>query len=168
MFSPADYELAARVTGLPVPKTDAERAAAAPVVAQILREYNRALPAAPGFEDPNMRNMGATRSLNAPPNVTQPEVKIALERRLQAGVVDPDDMAEAAELAEMLTENPGLVDFLLELIQEAQMTSEASGEFLSQQRPMEYDMPNYGGQYSVLNAPNTTQVPASIRYQALS
>jgi hypothetical protein len=49
-----------------------------------------------------------------------------------------------------------------------QAQDEASGDVLSQQRPLEYDMPNYGGQYSVLNAPNSTQIPPSIRYQALS
>jgi len=36
MFSDSDYELAARVLGLPVPRTPAERAAATPMVATVL------------------------------------------------------------------------------------------------------------------------------------
>jgi hypothetical protein len=168
VFSPADYELAARLTGLPVPKTVAEKAAAAPIVAQVLREYSRALPSMPGYEDENMMSTSATRSLNAPPSVSQPEAKIQLERRLQAGVTDPDDIAEVMELSEMLTDNPEMVAMLIELLTDMQAENEASGDVLSQQRPLEYDMPNYGGQYSVLNAPNSTQIPPSIRYQALS
>jgi hypothetical protein len=57
---------------------------------------------------------------------------------------------------------------LIELLTDMQAENEASGDVLSQQRPLEYDTPNYGGQYSVLNAPNSTQIPPSIRYQALS
>lgn len=168
MFSPADYELAARLTGLPIPKTVAERAAAAPVVAQVLRDFNRMRPAVPGFEDRGVQNLGATRSLNAPPSVGQPEARIELERRLRAGVEDPDEMAEIAELAEILTGNPELVDLLLETISAMKMESEASGDYLSQQQPIEYDIPNYGGQYSVLNAPSNSQIPPSVQYQALS
>jgi hypothetical protein len=168
VFSPADYELAARITGLPIPKTAAERAAAAPVVAQVLREYSRALPPMPGYEDGQMMSTSATRSLNAPPSVAQPEAKNQLERRLQAGVSDPDDMAEVVELLGIVEENPEVVQMLIEILMDMQAQDEASGDVLSQQRPLEYDMPNYGGQYSVLNAPNSTQIPPSIRYQALS
>lgn len=168
MFSPADYELAARITGLPVPKTAAERATAAPVVAQVLREYSRALPSMPGYEDARMMSTSATRSLNAPPSVAQPEAKIQLERRLQAGVTDPDDMAEVMELVEILEESPEMVEVMLELLMDMQTQSETSSDMLSQQRPLEYDMPNYGSQYSVLNAPNSTQIPPSLRYQPLS
>lgn len=168
MFSPADYELAARITGLPIPKTAAERAAAAPVISQVLREYSRALPPMPGYEDRQMMSTSATRSLNAPPSVSQPEAKNQLERRLQAGVSDPDDMAEVVELLGIIEQNPEVVDMLIEILMDMQAQDEASGDVLSQQRPLEYDMPNYGGQYSVLNAPNSTQIPPSIRYQALS
>jgi hypothetical protein len=168
VFSPADYELAARITGLPVPKTVAERAAAAPIVAQVLREYSRALPPMPGFEDPNGMNMSATRSLNAPVDVSQPEAKNQLERRLQAGVTDPDEMSDVVELLGILQESPEAVDILIDLLQTIQMQGDASGDMLSQQRPLQYDMPNYGGQYSVLNAPNSTQIPPSIQYQSLS
>lgn len=168
MFSPADYELAARLTGLPVPKTTAEKAAAAPIVAQILREYSRALPTMPGYEDDRMMSMSATRSLNAPPSVSQPEARNQLEHRLQAGVTDPDDIAEVMEISEMLNNDPNMVALLIDLLTDMQTQSEASGDMLSQQRPLEYDTPNYGGQYSVLNAPNFTQIPASMRYQPLS
>jgi hypothetical protein len=168
VFSPADYELAARVTGLPVPKTAAEKAAAAPVVAQVLREYSRALPPMPGFEDEGVMNTSATRSLNRQPDVSQPEAKNQLERRLRAGVTDPDDVAEVMELADMLTNDPALVEMLLEILTTIQTQDDASGDFLSQQEPLEYDTPGYGGQYSVLNAPSSSQIPPSMRYQPLS
>jgi len=42
-----------------------------------------------------------------------------------------------------------------------------AGEYLSRQRPLEYDLPNYGGQYSVLNAPSSSTVPPSVMYQKL-
>jgi hypothetical protein len=72
------------------------------------------------------------------------------------------------EISEMLNNDPNMVSLLIELLTDMQTQSEASGDMLSQQRPLEYDTPNYGGQYSVLNAPNSTQIPASMRYQPLS
>ena len=167
MFSPADYELAARLTGLPVPRTPAEQAAAAPTVAAILRSYHRAPAAMPGFDGEQGMNTSATRSLNPMPDVAQPEAKIQLERRLQAGVEDPDDMAQVAELLMLIDENPQAVEELIMMLEAMNEDGDASAEYLSQQRPVEYDMPNYGGQYSMLNAPSSSSVPPSVRYQSL-
>ena len=47
MFSPSDYELAARVLGLPVPRTQAEMAAATPMTARVVRDFARGLPPVP-------------------------------------------------------------------------------------------------------------------------
>ena len=168
MFSPQDYEFAARVTGLPVPQTPAERAVAAPMVAQILRNFHRAAPPMPGHDDPSGMNTSATRSLNTYPNVRQPEAKVQLGRRLQAGVISPEDEAEVLSLIQIILNDPELTDAFLAFMENLDIESLQSGEYLSQQRPLEYDMPNFGGQYSVLNAPTNSSVPPSVAYQGLS
>lgn len=167
MFSPADYELAARLTGLPIPRTAAEQAAAAPIVSNILRSFGRAPAPMPGYDDPRGMSTSATRSLNTMPDVSQPEAKNQLERRLQAGVIDPDTLAEVADLMQIIEEDPGALDEIMDLILALKSDSLSSGEMLSNQRPLMYDSPNFGGQYSVLNAPSTSVIPPSIRYQAL-
>lgn len=106
MFSPQDYELAARILGLPVPITAAEQAAAAPMTAVVMRTFCQTLPPAPGMEDEHMMNMGATRSLNAPPDNTQPVYRNQLQHRLQAGVTDPHHEQEILELIDLITNNP--------------------------------------------------------------
>ena len=166
MFSPQDYELAARIVGLPCPQTPAERAAAAPMTAVILKNFYRAAPPMPGREVEGM-NTSPTRSLNAYPANTQPEARVQLNRRLQAGVVTEDDEQEVAELMMLIANNPELLAMFMDFVQNMNADAEYSGEFLSQQRPLEYDLPNYGGQYSVLNAPSSSTIPASIRYQEL-
>jgi hypothetical protein len=166
VFSPQDYELAARVLGLPVPQTPAERAAAAPLTATVIRNFYRAAPPVPGHEADGMYT-NATRSLNSHPNVSQPEARNQLERRLRAGVVTADDGAELEDLLSLLIGDETLMQMFLQFLQNMEFDSRESGEFLSQQRPLNYDMPNYGGQYSVLNAPNSTPIPPSMEYQDL-
>lgn len=166
MFSPSDYELAARLTGLPVPRTPAEQAAAAPVVASILRTYYKAPAPMPGQEGEGVLT-SATRSLNLYPDARQPEAKVQLERRLQAGVVDDGDMSEVMELLQLLDSNPGIIQMFIDFVRRLNEESEQSGEYLSRQRPLEYDMPNFGGQYSVLNAPSSNSIPPSVQYQEL-
>lgn len=166
MFSPQDYELAARILGLPVPRTPAEQAAAAPMVSVVIRNFHRAAPPVPGHEGEGIQT-GATRSLNSYPSNTQPEARVDLGRRLQAGVINPNDVEEVEELIHVLLNNPQLMQMFIEFIQNQNEDSYESGEYLSRQRPLEYDLPNFGGQYSVLNAPNTSSIPASERYQEL-
>ncbi len=166
MFSPQEYELAARVLGLPVPKTPAEKAAAAPMTAVVVRNFSKAAPPMPGMEEDGIYT-GATRSLNAQPNTTQPEARVALGRRLQAGVVSDDDTEELEQLMMLILNNPQIMEMFMNFIQNTQLASEESGEYLSSQRPLEYDLPNYGGQYSVLNAPSSSTIPPSVRYQEL-
>lgn len=166
MFSPQDYELAARILGLPVPRTPAEQAAAAPMVSVVIRNFHRAAPPVPGHEGNGIQT-GATRSLNAYPANTQPEAHVDLGRRLQAGVVNPNDEEELENLIHLILNNPQLMQMFIEFVKNQNEESYASGEYLSRQRPLEYDLPNYGGQYSVLNAPSTSSIPASIRYQEL-
>jgi hypothetical protein len=166
VFSPQDYELAARILGLPVPRTPAEQAAAAPMVSVVIRNFHRAAPPVPGHEGQGIQT-GATRSLNSYPANTQPEAQVDLGRRLQAGVTNPSDEEEVEELIQVLLNNPQLMQMFIEFIQNQNQDSYDSGEYLSRQRPLEYDLPNFGGQYSVLNAPNTSSIPASERYQEL-
>lgn len=166
MFSPQDYELAARIVGLPCPQTPAERAAAAPMTAVILKNFHRAAPPMPGREGEGL-NTSPTRSLNAYPSNTQPEAKVQLGRRLQAGVVTEGDESEVAELMMLIANDPQLLQMFMAFLQNLEDQSVESGEYLSQQRPLEYDLPNYGGQYSVLNAPSSSTIPPSIRYQEL-
>lgn len=167
MFSPQEYELAARVLGLPVPKTPAEKAAAAPMTAVIIRNFDRAMPPMPGMEAEEGTYTGATRSLNPQPNTQQPEARVALGRRLQAGGVSNDDTEQLEELTMLILNNPQVMALFMNFIENMGLASDESGEYLSSQRPLEYDLPNYGGQYSVLNAPSSSTIPASVRFQEL-
>lgn len=166
MFSPQDYELAARIVGLPCPQTPAERAAATPMTAAILKNFYKAAPPMPGREAEGM-NTSPTRSLNSYPANTQPEAHIQLNRRLQAGVVNEADENEIADLMMLIAKDPHLLAMFMDFLHNMNADADYSGDYLSQQRPIEYDLPNYGGQYSVLNAPNSSTIPASVRYQEL-
>jgi hypothetical protein len=138
------------------------------MVAQILRNFHRAAPPMPGHEDPSGMNMSATRSLNTYPNVNQPEARVQLGRRLQAGVVSPDAQAELISLLHIILSDPELADAFLAFAENLENQALEGGEYLSQQRPLEYDLPNFGGQYSVLNAPTNSTVPASVAYNPLN
>ena len=74
MFSQADYALAARLMGLPMPVTPAEQAAAVPVTARVLRDFMQMRPPSAGSDADGMYT-GATRSLNSYPDVEYPETK---------------------------------------------------------------------------------------------
>jgi hypothetical protein len=120
----------------------------------------------PGFEGEGV-NTSATRSLNAYPMVSQPEAKVQLERRLQAGVTNDISEEETAELLQIIMEDPELIAAFLEFIKNENQMAEDGAEYLSRQRPAEYDLPNYGGQYSLLNAPSNSSLPPSVEYQEL-
>lgn len=166
MFSDSDYELAARVLGLPVPRTPAERAAATPMVSTVLKNYYRAAPPMPGMEGNGLMTQ-PTRSLNAYPDTSQPEIKVQLERRLQAGVADQAAMDEVEELVAAILQDPSLIEVFLAYIQNIADQANQGAEYLSRQRPAEYDIPNYGGQYSMLNAPSSNNIPPSQAFQSL-
>lgn len=167
MFSPQEYELAAKILGLPVPITAAEQAAAAPMTAVVVRNFCHALPPVPGFEDKKMMHMGATHSLNAPPDNTQPFYRDQLMHRLQAGVTDDSEEQEIRELIDLITHNPEIGELFLQFLDNLNNQGDEHMEMLSSQRPPAYDMPNYGANYSMLNAPATSIIPASQAYQEL-
>jgi len=168
VFSPADYELAARLTGLPVPRTPAEMAAAAPVVNLVLKQFARGDAPMPGMEDPDMMSTSRTRSLNPYPQNNQPELKNQLQRKLMAGVVDPEDETDIAMLAQEIQESPECVEILLELLEYLQQMGDEGADYLSSQQPTVYDKPQQGGGYSMLNAPASSMIPPSIGFDELN
>jgi hypothetical protein len=141
-------------------------AAAAPMTAAVLRNFHRAAPPMPGMEGDGIMT-SPTRSLNGYPNTAQPEVRGQLMHRLQATASSPSDEAELQQLIGMLFQDPNLMEMFLDFIQNLNAEGDEGAEYLSRQRPLEYDLPNYGGQYSVLNAPSSSTVPASVQYQEL-
>jgi hypothetical protein len=167
VFSPQDFELAARLLGLPVPQTPAECAAAVPMTATVMRSYYKAPAPMPGFEGDGIQT-SATRSLNAMPRVGQPEARNQLAHRLQAGLNTRDDDIETRRLLEILLNDPEVREAFMNFIATVQENSRDSGEFYGQQRPVEFDVPGLGGQYSMLNAPGSSMIPPSQQFQALS
>lgn len=167
MFSAADYELAARVLGLPVPTTPAEQAAAAPMTARVVREFGRALPPVPG-DDADGIYTGATRSLNAMPDNTQPMAKAQLASRLRTEAEDPYEDLELMELLMMLEQRPDVVEMLMQVFAVLDEQGQQHMNDLSSQHPAQYDTPNLGANYSMLNAPGSNHIPPSQAFQPLS
>jgi hypothetical protein len=164
VFSKADYELAARILGLPVPQTPAEQAAAAPATAEVIRRFGQARPPMPGQEGEGFYT-GATRSLNAYPNNTAPMQKAQLAARLRTEPERPREDAYLIELLQAL--EPDEFQIILALIQTLAEQGDEEADRLSSQRPLEYDTPNLGSNYSVLNAPASNGIEPSRAFQPL-
>ena len=165
MFSKADYELAARILGLPVPETPAEQAAAAPATAQILRRFGTGLPPIPGQEGDGVYT-GATRSLNGYPDTSMPMQKAQLASRLRTEPERPHQDAYLMELISSL--DPEEFQIIMMLLEQLAEQEELESDRLSSQRPLEYDTPNLGSNYSVLNAPSSNGIEPSRAFQPLS
>ena len=164
MFSKADYELAARILGLPVPQTPAEMAAATPATAQVIRRFGQGLPPMPGQEGDGFYT-GATRSLNGYPDNTMPMQKAQLASRLRTEPERPHEDAYLMELINML--DPEEFNLIMALLERLADQEDEESDRLSSQRPLEYDTPNLGTNYSVLNAPSSNGIEASRAYQPL-
>lgn len=168
MFSPAEYELASRVLGLPVPENEAERAAAAPMVARVLRDFGRGMAGPmPGMEAQGMQNTGATHSLNGYPNNNQPMPRQVLASRLRTDS-EPDLDPEIATIMGLLGDNPEAIMAFMQILEYLCNNREEHMDELSSQRPAEYDTPNLGANYSMLNAPSSNMIPPSVEFQQLS
>lgn len=164
MFSKADYELAARILGLPVPQTPAEIAAATPATAQVIRRFGQSLPPMPGMEEEGFYT-GATRSLNGYPDNTMPMQKAQLASRLRT---EPEKPHEDAYLLELLSQlDPDEFQLVVSLLQQLSEQEDEESNRLSSQRPLEYDTPNLGSNYSVLNAPSSSTIEPSRAFQSL-
>lgn len=165
MFSKADYELAARILGLPVPESPAEQAAAAPVVAKVLRQFGRGGGPMPGVE-PEGFYTGATHSLNGYPDNNRPMEEAKLASRLRTETQDPAQDDYLMQL--LMSLDPNECPMIIELIRALMAQEDQHMDALSSQRPMEYDTPNMGSNYSVLNAPSSNGIEPSRAYQPLS
>lgn len=165
MFSKADYELAARILGLPVPETTAEMAAATPATAMVVRQFATGLPPAPGMEEEGGMYTGATRSLNAYPTNTQPFQRAELASRLRTEPQRPSEDMYLQSLIEAL--DPEEYTIILQLLEQLAEQEDEHMDMLSSQRPLEYDTPNLGTNYSVLNAPSSNGIAPSQAYQPL-
>jgi uncharacterized protein YdiU (UPF0061 family) len=166
VFSPSDYELAARVLGLPVPETNAERAAATPIVARVLRDFGRMAPPMPGHDADGMYT-GATRSLNGYPDNTQPMEKAQLASRLRVDA-EPTDDEFLMQLLTAVQDNPEALQAFMMILQYLESQQDQHMDALSSQRPSEFDTPNMGSNYSILNAPSSNSIPPSVAFQQLS
>ena len=165
MFSKADYELAARILGLPVPETPAEQAAATPVTAEILRRFGQGRAPMPGMEQ-NGFYTGATHSLNGYPDNTMPMQHAQLASRLRTEPERPHQDAYLMELIQSL--EPDEFEIIIALLEQLADQEEEESDRLSSQRPLEYDTPNLGSNYSVLNAPSSNGIEPSRAFQPLS
>ena len=168
VFSPAEYELASRALGLPFPENDAERAAAAPMVAMVLREFGRGgRPPMPGMENQGMQNTGATHSLNGYPNNNHPMERQYLASQMRTNT-QPELDPEIVQLLQMVGDNPEAIEAIMTLLGYLQENQEVHMDQLSSQRPAEYDCANLGDNYSMLNAPASNMIPPSVQFQPLS
>jgi len=165
VFSKADYELAARILGLPVPQTPAEMAAATPATAEVIRRFGQGRPPMPGHEQEGFYT-GATRSLNGYPDNNQPMQRAQLASRLRT---EPEPPQEDAYLLELISQlEPDEFELILQMLQQLAVQDDVESDRLSSQRPLEYDTPNMGGNYSVLNAPSSNGIEPSRAFQPLS
>lgn len=165
MFSKADYELAARILGLPVPQSPAEMAAAAPATAEVIRRFGQGRAPMPGHEQEGLYT-GATRSLNGYPDNNQPMQRAQLASRLRT---EPEPPQEDAYLLELISQlEPDEFELILQMLQQLAAQDDIESDRLSSQRPLEYDTPNMGGNYSVLNAPSSNGIEPSRAFQPLS
>ena len=167
MFSQADYALAARLLGLPMPVTPAEQAAAAPMTARVLRDFMQMRPPSADGDADGIYT-GATRSLNSYPDVEYPMVKAKLASRLRTEVEEPSNDQYLIELLQQLVGNPELVQEMLMLLDALDAAEQSHMNELSSQRPPDFDMPNEGTNYSMLNAPASNSIPPSVQFQQLS
>ena len=170
MFSPAEYKLASRYLGIPYPVTPAEKAAAAPVVREVLLSMQRMPAPKPGPGGPNgdFVYTGAGRSLNSYPNVEFPEARRQFQHRLTAGPENNDAaINEVITLLCQMMENPATQQQAIAFIQQICDNGDEQASYLSQQAPLNYDLPSYGGGYSALNSP-AGNLPPSVAFQPLS
>jgi len=167
VFSQADYALAARLLGLPMPVTPAEQAAAAPMTARVLRDFMQMRPPSADGDADGIYT-GATRSLNSYPDVEYPMVKAEIASRLRTEPEQPSKDAYLASLLEQICQDPEAVMAMLMMLDEMDNEEQAHMDALASQRPAEYDTPSEASNYSMLNAPSSSSIPPSVQFQQLS
>mgnify|MGYP003110980261 FL=1 len=166
MFSQADYALAARLLGQPMPTTAAEQAMMAPMVSRVLRDFMVMRPPSPDYSEEMYT--GATRSLNNYPDTQYPRVKAEIASRLRTEPEQPSQDAYLIEMLDQVCQDPELVMEMLMILDEMDNEANVHMQELASQRPAEYDTPSDASGYSMLNAPVSNSVPPSVQYQQLS
>ena len=109
---------------------------------------------------------GATRSLNGYPDTSMPMQKAQLASRLRTEPERPHQDAYLMELISSL--DPEEFQIIMMLLEQLAEQEELESDRLSSQRPLEYDTPNLGSNYSVLNAPSSNGIEPSRAFQPLS
>ena len=149
MFSQADYALAARLLGQPMPTSAAEQAAMAPMVSRVLRDFMVMRPPSPDYSDEMYT--GATRSLNSYPDTQYPMVKAEIASRLRTEPEQPSDDVYLTSLLEQICQDPEAVMAMLMMLDEMDDEANMHMQELSSQRPAEassnlarYDGVRYG------------------------
>ena len=76
---------------------------------------------------------------------------------------------EDAYLLELLSQlEPDELQLIIALLMQLAEQEDEESDRLSSQRPLEYDTPNLGSNYSVLNAPSSNGIEPSRAFQYLS
>jgi uncharacterized protein YdiU (UPF0061 family) len=166
VFSQADYALAARILGQPMPTTAAEQAAMAPMVSRVLRDFMVMRPPSPDYSEEMYT--GATRSLNNYPDTQYPRVKAEIASRLRTETEQPSSDTYLESLLQQLCQDPEAVMAMLMMLDEMDRQEQAHMDALASQRPAEYDTPSEASNYSMLNAPSSNSIPPSVQFQQLS
>jgi len=104
--------------------------------------------------------------LNSYPDNTMPMQKAQLASRLRTEPERPHEDAYLMELIAAL--DPDEFDLIMSLLEQLAQQEDEESDRLSSQRPLEYDTPNLGSNYSVLNAPSSNGIEPSRAFQQLS
>ena len=123
MFSQADYALAARILGQPMPTTAAEQAAMAPMVSRVLRDFMVMRPPSPDYSEEMYT--GATRSLNNYPDTQYPRVKAEIASRLRTETEQPSSDTYLESLLQQLCQDPEAVMAMLMMLDEMDRQEQA-------------------------------------------
>jgi hypothetical protein len=108
---------------------------------------------------------GATHSLNGYPDNNNPMQRTQLEQRMRVTDDNPNDEYLLSLIAELEPEEFALV---VQLLQQLADQQDEHMDMLSAQRPAQYDTPNLGSNYSMLNAPASNNIAPSENFQYLS
>jgi hypothetical protein len=92
--------------------------------------------------------------------------KAKLASRLRTETEPPSQDGYLIELLSAL--DPEQLQLILMLLEQLADQDQEEADRLSSQRPLEYDTPNLGSNYSVLNAPSSNGIEPSRAFQPLS
>ena len=94
--------------------------------------------------------------------------KAQLSSRLRVEEQEPSQDEYLRALLMEIMQDPSMIQELLMILDQMDAQEQQHMDELSSQRPAEYDTPNMGSNYSMLNAPSSNGIPPSVQFQALS